>query len=271
MEENKKEKSLRNIYRIINWILAIFILVFSTYTLRYSGEYELYVNKDNKDRIYTYVGEENFKTDREAKKIIYEEVWDDNHYKVYYEDGEKEVLYLESIPWQNNLIKEEGIYIPVRNLGITFILVIILILNIIGMRRKFKRNENQLIEKNISIMVTTVLTLIILCNFILGLTTPFLMIPILAIFIFGGAGVIGLISYYIERKKMRRKSSSEFFKSLLLNYVLLLMIYIIYMIVWAGNSVMELNIFMSILLVEGETILGYIIGRMIDIPNYKKM
>ena len=185
-----------------------------------------------------------------------------------YEDGEKEVLYLESIPWQNNLIKEEGIYIPVRNLGITFILVIILILNIIGMRRKFKRNENQLIEKNISIMITTVLTLMILCNFILGLTTPFLMIPILAIFIFGGAGVIGLISYYIERKKMRRKSSSEFFKSLLLNYVLLLMIY---MIVWAGNSVMELNIFMSILLVAGETILGYIIGRMIDIPNYKKM
>ena len=137
-----------------------------------------------------------------------------------------------------------------------------------NLRRKFKRNENQLIEKNISIMVTTVLTLIILCNFILGLTTPFLMIPILAIFIFGGAGVIGLISYYIERKKMRRKSSSEFFKSLLLNYVLLLMIY---MIVWAGNSVMELNIFMPILLVAGETILGYIIGRMIDIPNYKKM
>ena len=75
----------------------------------------------------------------------------------------------------------------------------------------------------------------------------------------------------MERKKMRRKSSSEFFKSLLLNYVLLLMIYIIYMIVWAGNSVMKLNIFMSILLVAGETILGYIIGRMIDIPNYKKM
>ena len=70
---------------------------------------------------------------------------------------------------------------------------------------------------------------------------------------------------------MRRKSSSEFFKSLLLNYVLLLMIYIIYMIVWAGNSVMELNVFISILLLAGETILGYIIGRMIDIPNYKKM
>lgn len=271
MEENKKEKSLRNIYRIINWILAIFILVFSTYTLRYSGEYELYVNKDNKDRIYTYVGEENFRTDSEVKKIIYEEVWDNHQYKVFYENGEEETLYLENIPWQNNLIKEEAIYIPVRNLGITFIFVIILILNIMKMRKKFKRDENQLMEKNISIMITTVLTLMILCNFILGLTTPFLMIPILAVFIFGGAGVIGLISYYIERKNMRRKSSSEFFKSLLLNYVLLLMIYIIYIIVWAGNSVMELNIFMSILLVSGETILGYIIGRMIDIPNYKKM
>lgn len=271
MEENKKEKSLRNIYRIINWILAIFILVFSTYTLRYSGEYELYINEDNKDRIYTYVGEENFRTDSEAKKLIYEEVWDDNHYKVYYEDGEEETLYLENIPWQNNLIKEEGIYIPVKNLGITFILVIILILNIIRMRKKFKRDDYQLIEKNISIMITIILTFMIICNFILGLTTPFLMIPILAVFIFGGAGVIGLINYYIERKKVRRKSPSEFFKSLLLNYILLLMIYIIYMIVWAGKSVMELNIFMSILLVAGETILGYIIGRMIDIPNYKKM
>lgn len=268
MEENKKEKYLETMYRVINGILAIFILIFSTYTLRYSGEYELYVNKDNKDRIYAYIGEENFRTDSEVKKIIYEEVWDDNHYKVYYEDGEEETLFLENIPWQNNLIKEEGIYIPVKNLGITFILVIILILNIMKMRKKFKRDENQLIEKNISIMITTVLTLMILCNFILGLTTPFLMIPILAVLIFGGAGVIGLISYYIERKKMRRKSSSEFFKSLLLNYILLLMIYIIYMIVWAGNSVMELNIFMSILLVAGETILGYGIGKMIDISNY---
>ncbi len=269
MEENKKEKSLRNIYRIINWILAIFILVFSTYTLRYSGEYELYINEDNKDRIYTYVGEENFRTDREAKKIIYEEVWDDNHYKVYYEDGEKEVLYLESIPWQNNLIKEEGIYIPIRNLGITFILVIILILNITIIRKKFKKDNNQLTGKNISIMVTMILTLIIFCNFALGLTTPILIIPVLAIFLFGGAGVIGLISYYIERKKIRQKTSSDFLKILFINYIVLLAIYSIYMISWEG--IMEWNVITSILLVAGESILGYIIGRMIDIPNYKKM
>ncbi len=269
MEENKKEKSLRNIYRIINWILAIFILVFSTYTLRYSGEYELYINEDNKDRIYTYVGEENFRTDREAKKIIYEEVWDDNHYKVYYEDGEKEVLYLESIPWQNNLIKEEGIYIPISNLGITFILVIILILNITIIRKKFKKDNNQLTGKNISIMVTMILTLIIFCNFALGLTTPILIIPVLAIFLFGGAGVIGLISYYIERKKIRQKTSSDFLKILFINYIVLLAIYSIYMISWEG--IMEWNVITSILLVAGESILGYIIGRMIDIPNYKKM
>ena len=269
MEENKKEKSLRNIYRIINWILAIFILVFSTYTLRYSGEYELYINEDNKDRIYTYVGEENFRTDREANKIIYEEVWDDNHYKVYYEDGEKEVLYLESIPWQNNLIKEEGIYIPIRNLGITFILVIILILNITIIRKKFKKDNNQLTGKNISIMVTMILTLIIFCNFALGLTTPILIIPVLAIFLFGGAGVIGLISYYIERKKIRQKTSSDFLKILFINYIVLLAIYSIYMISWEG--IMEWNVITSILLVAGESILGYIIGRMIDIPNYKKM
>ena len=269
MEENKKEKSLRNIYRIINWILAIFILVFSTYTLRYSGEYELYINEDNKDRIYTYVGEENFRTDREAKKIIYEEVWDDNHYKVYYEDGEKEVLYLESIPWQNNLIKEEGIYIPIRNLGITFILVIILILNITIIRKKFKKDNNQLTGKNISIMVTMILTLIIFCNFALGLTTPILIIPVLAIFLFGGAGVIGLISYYIERKKIRQKTSSDFLKILFINYIVLLAIYSIYMISWEG--IMEWNVITSILLVAGESILGYIIGRMIDIPNHKKM
>ena len=116
MEENKKEKSLERIYRIINWVLAIFILVFSTYTLRYSGEYELYINEDNRDRIYAYLGEENFRTDSEVKKIIYEEVWDNNDYEVYYEDGEKEVLYLEGIPWENNLIKEEGIYIFLKPL-----------------------------------------------------------------------------------------------------------------------------------------------------------
>lgn len=269
MEENRKEKSLRNMYKIINWILAIFILVFSTYTLRYSGEYELYINEDNKDRIYAYIGEENFRTDSKVKKIIYEEVWDDNHYKVYYEDGEEETLFLENIPWQNNLIKEEGIYIPVKNLGITFILVIILILNIMKMRKKFKRDENQLIEKNISIMITTVLTLMILCNFILGLTTPFLMIPILAVLIFGGAGVIGLISYYIERKKIRQKTSSDFLKILFINYIVLLAIYSIYMISWGG--IMEWNVITSIVLVAGETILGYGIGRLIDIPNHKKM
>lgn len=269
MEANKKEKSLERIYRIINWGLAIFILVFSIYTLRYSGEYELYINEDNRDRIYAYVGEENFRTDREAKKIIYEEVWDDNHYKVYYEDGEKEVLYLESIPWQNNLIKEEGIYIPIRNLGITFILVIILILNITIIRKKFKKDNNQLTGKNISIMVTMILTLIIFCNFALGLTTPILIIPVLAIFLFGGAGVIGLISYYIERKKIRQKTSSDFLKILFINYIVLLAIYSIYMISWEG--IMEWNVITSILLVAGESILGYIIGRMIDIPNYKKM
>ena len=38
MEENKKEKYLETMYRVINGILAIFILIFSTYTLRYSGE-----------------------------------------------------------------------------------------------------------------------------------------------------------------------------------------------------------------------------------------
>lgn len=268
MEENKKEKYLETMYRVINGILAIFILIFSTYTLRYSGEYELYINKDNKDRIYAYIGEENFKTDSEAKKIIYEEVWDDNHYKVYYENGEEETLYLEDIPWQDNFIKEEGIYIPVRNLSIIFILIIILILNMTRMKKRFKRNNNQILGKNISIMVTIILTFMILCNFVLGLTSPILMIPILAVLIFGGAGVIGLISYYIERKKMRQKSSSEFFKNLLLNYLLLLAIYIIYMIVWAGNGVMEVNVFMSILLVAGETILGYGIGKMIDISNY---
>lgn len=52
----------------------------------------------------------------EVKKIIYEEVWDNNDYEVYYENGEKEVLYLEGIPWQNNLIKEEGIYIFLKPL-----------------------------------------------------------------------------------------------------------------------------------------------------------
>ena len=148
MEENKKEKSLRNIYKIINWILAIFILIFSTSTLRYSGEYELYINKDNKDRIYAYVGEENFRTDSEVKKIIYEEVWDNNDYEVYYEDGEKEVLFLEGIPWENNLIKEEGIYIPIKNLVVTFILIIIFILNTIKIRKNFKK-DNQ--NTNISI------------------------------------------------------------------------------------------------------------------------
>ena len=41
------------------------------------------------------------------------------------------------------------------------------------------------------------------------------------------------------------------------------------MISWEG--IMEWNVITSILLVAGESILGYIIGRMIDIPNYKKM
>ena len=148
MEENKKERFLGTIYRIINGILAILILIFSTSTLRYSGEYELYINKDNKDRIYAYVGEENFRTDSEVKKIIYEEVWDNNNYEVYYEDGEKEVLFLEGIPWENNLIKEEGIYIPIKNLVVTFILIIIFILNTIKIRKNFKK-DNQ--NTNISI------------------------------------------------------------------------------------------------------------------------
>lgn len=269
MEENKKEKFLERIYRIINWGLAIFILVFSTYTLRYSGEYELYINEDNRDRIYAYVGEENFRTDSEAKKIIYEEVWDNNDYKIYYENGEKEVLYLERIPWENNLIKEEGIYIPIRNLGITFILVIILILNITIIRKRFEKDNNQLIYKNISIMVTIILTIMILCNFVLGLTTPILIIPVLAIFLFGGAGVIGLISYYIERKKIISKTSSNFLKILFINYIVLLAIYSIYMISWGG--IMEWNVITSIVLVAGETNLGYGIGRLIDIPNDKKM
>ena len=109
----------------------------------------------------------------------------------------------------------------------------------------------------------------ILCNFVLGLTTPILMIPILAIFIYGGAGVIGLISYYIERKKMKQKSSSEFLKILFINYIVLLAIYSIYMISWGG--IMECNVITSIVFVAGETILGYGIGRLIDIPNDKKM
>ena len=265
MEENKKEKCLRNIYRIINWILAIFILVFSTYTLRYSGEYELYINEDNKDRIYTYIGEENLKTDSEVKKIVYEEVWDNNNYEVYYEDGEKEVLYLEGIPWQDNLIKEEGIYIPVRNLGITFILVIIFILNTIKIRKDFKKDKQNM---NISIMVKIILTFMIICNIVFTLTTPFLMIPVLILLVFGGTGLVGLISYYIEKEKTIQKSSSDFLKILFVNYIVLLAVYSIYMISW--GAIMEFNVIISIVLVAGEGILGYAIGRFMDMPNIKR-
>ena len=42
-----------------------------------------------------------------------------------------------------------------------------------------------------------------------------------------------------------------------------------YMISWAG--IMEWNVITSIVFVAGETILGYGIGRLIDIPNHKKM
>ena len=265
MEENKKEKSLRSIYGILNSILAIFILVFSTYTLRYSGEYELYINKSNKDRIYTYIGEENFKTDSEVKKIIYEEVWDNNHYEVYYEDGEKEVLYLEGIPWQDNLIKEEGIYIPIRNLGITFVLIIIFILNTIKIRKDFKKDRK---NTNISIMNKIIFTFMIICNIVFTLTTPFLMIPVMILVVFGGTGLVGLISYYIEKEKTIQKSSSDFLKFLLVNYIVLLAVYSIYIISW--GAIMEFNVIISIVLVAGESILGYGIGRFMDIPNIKK-
>ena len=264
MEELKKEKFLK-IYRIINGILAIFILVFSTYTLRYSGEYELYINKSNKDRIYTYIGEENFKTDSEVKKIVYEEVWDNNHYEVYYEDGEKEVLYLEGIPWKNNLIKEEGIYIPIRNLGITFILVIIFILNTIKIRKDFKKDRK---NTNISIMIKIIFTFMIICNIVFTLTTPFLMIPVMILLVFGGTGLVGLISYYIEKEKTIQKSSSDFLKFLFVNYIVLLAVYSIYIISW--GAIMEFNVIISIVLVAGESILGYAIGRFMDMPNIKK-
>lgn len=264
MEELKKEKFLK-IYRIINGILAIFILVFSTYTLRYSGEYELYINKSNKDRIYTYIGEENFKTDSEVKKIVYEEVWDNNHYEVYYEDGEKEVLYLEGIPWKNNLIKEEGIYIPIRNLGITFILVIIFILNTIKIRKDFKKDRK---NTNISIMIKIIFTFMIICNIVFTLTTPFLMIPVMILLVFGGTGLVGLISYYIEKEKTIQKSSSDFLKFLFVNYIILLAVYSIYIISW--GAIMEFNVIISIVLVAGESILGYAIGRFMDMPNIKK-
>ena len=261
MEENKKERFLGTIYRIINGILAIFILVFSTYTLRYSGEYELYINKSNKDRIYTYIGEENFKTDREVKKIVYEEVWDNNHYEVYYEDGEKEVLYLEGIPWQDNLIKEEGIYIPIRNLGITFVLIMVFILNTIKIRKDFKKDRK---NTNISIMIKIIFTSMIICNIVFTLTTPFLMIPVMILVVFGGTGLVGLISYHIDIENTKQKSSSNFFKFLLINYLFLLILYIIYIISWAGVYTV-LSTMIPIALLSGESILGYVIGRFTDI------
>ena len=58
------------------------------------------------------------------------------------------VEFLEDIPWENNLIKEEGIYIPIKNLVVTFILIIIFILNTIKIRKNFKK-DNQ--NTNISI------------------------------------------------------------------------------------------------------------------------
>lgn len=265
MEENKKEKCLRNIYRIINWILAIFIFVFSTYTLRYSGEYELYINKDNKDRIYAYIGEENLKTDCNVKKIVYEEVWDNHQYKVFYENGEEEILNLEGIPWKNNLIKEEGIYIPIKNLVVIIVLIIIFILNTIQIRKNFqKENPNM----NISIMVKIILTFMIICNVVFALTTPFLMIPVMILLVFGGTGLVGLISYYIEKEKTIQKSSSDFLKFLFVNYIVLLAVYSTYIISW--GAIMEFNVIISIVLVAGESILGYAIGRFMDIPNIKK-
>ena len=261
MEENKKERFLGTIYRIINGILAILILIFSTSTLRYSGEYELYINKDNKDRIYAYVGEENFRTDSEVKKIIYEEVWDNNNYEVYYEDGEKEVLFLEGIPWENNLIKEEGIYIPIKNLVVTFILIIIFILNTIKIRKNFKK-DNQ--NTNISIMVKIIFIFMIICNVVFALTTPFFMIFVMILLVFGGTGLVGLISYHIDIENTKQKSSSNFFKFLLINYLFLLILYIIYIISWAGVYTV-LSTMIPIALLSGESILGYVIGRFTDI------
>ncbi len=265
MENNRKETSLRTIYRIINGILAICILVFSTYTLRFSEQYELYINENNKDKIYAYVGEENFRTDSEAKKIIYEEVWDNNHYEVYYENGKEETLYLENIPWQNNLIKEEGIYIPMKNLAFTFILILMFILNTIKIRKTLKKDTQQ--HTNISIMFKIIFIFMIICNVVFSITTPFLMIPVMVLLVFGGTGLIGLISYYIEKEKTIQKLSPDFLKFLFLNYVFLLVLYIIYIISWART--MEFNVIVSIILVAGESILGYAIGRFMDIPNIK--
>ena len=58
MEENKKLPSLQTIFLVINVILFVIILIFSTYTLRYTGQYELYINKDNKNTVSSYIGEE---------------------------------------------------------------------------------------------------------------------------------------------------------------------------------------------------------------------
>ncbi len=107
----------------------------------------------------------------------------------------------------------------------------------------------------------------IICNIVFTLTTPFLMIPVMILVVFGGTGVVGLISYYIEKEKTIQKSSSDFFKFLFVNYIIILAIYSVYMISW--GAIMELNVIISIVLVAGETILGYRIGRFMDMPNIK--
>lgn len=270
MEENKKLQSLKIIYVIVNIILFIIILIISTYALRYSGQYELYINEDNKDLVYSYIGGENFRKDAQVKKIIYREVWDSYEYIVHYEDGKEDIIFLEDISWKNNLIKEEGIYIPLKYLGTTFILVIILILNTIKIKKIAKQNENELICGNISVITIITISLAIFSNFIFGITSPILMIPVSIILIFGGAGIIGLISYFIERKIIIQKTFFSFLKIVLINYILLLIEYTIYIVTWAGISAFNFNVITFIILISGETILGYIIGRGIHIPIHNK-
>ena len=89
------------------------------------------------------------------------------------------------------------------------------------------------------------------------------MIPVMILVVFGGTGLVGLISYYIEKEKTIQKSSSDFLKFLFVNYIVLLAVYSIYIISW--GAIMEFNVIISIVLVAGETILGYGIGKMLDI------
>lgn len=270
MEENKKLPSLQTIFLVINVILFVIILIFSTYTLRYTGQYELYINKDNKNTVSSYIGEEHLKKDSAVKKVIYREVWDDHEYIIYYENGEEETLFLDNIPWENNLIKEEGIYIPLKNFGIIFIFIILMILNTIKIRKIGKKEKSRLICGNISIMTILTIFLMVFCNFVFALSTPFLMIPVSVILVFGGAGVIGFISYFIERKKVVDKLLGNFFKILFVNYILLFAIYGIYLISWAGMNILAFDVIIFILLIAGETILGYIIGRGIHVPIHNR-